>query len=228
MDTRPNPLGPLLAIFLTVAIFAGAEYAPVPFDWYVRLLGFLVAIWAVVVTWQWAYGDWVDVYARYRQAAAIAPEIEMAKTLHGLDAEERKLIEQLYSLKIGVTPGDELEMVVLGSGLTVKQFGYYLDRCDNYKLISVRNYADRETFPNRSTASDFVNCCVAHGWALPARDEAQNEPAHFRMRRDGRMWNKYEVRRQFGVLLDEYDEFSRAQDAPEDVNTLGEGGASEN
>jgi hypothetical protein len=130
--------------------------------------------------------------------------------MQGLDPEALKLMGHMHTLKVAIVPGDEPEVIISGTTLTLDQFLYYLEACNNFRLISVRDYSDRTQFPNRAGASEFVAYCVSRGWAIPAREGAQNEPA---------MWvsgnNRWTVRAKFGTLLGEYDGIPRAESTQE-------------
>lgn len=193
---------PIIAWLFTVCVFAVSELCPEWLSWYVRLFGFIVAGVSLLITWQWIYSTHVTDYARYKQDSIRTPASELARAMNGLDSEAIQLLGALHTVKLSVVPGEQPEIMLHGTNMTLTQFAEYLEKCEHYKLISVRDYPDG---PKREAAQAFVNYCVVRGWALPAKATQQNEPATWITG-----WTKHRVRQQFGDLLSEYNEIPRA------------------
>lgn len=200
---------PVLSALITVAVFAGSEFVSDPWRWYVLAFGAVMVTVSILITWQWLFATYITDIVRWKETANQSPASVTANALRGLDAEGLALLGQLHTLKVGVVPNGNPEIMIYGTGLTLDKFLDFLDECDNYRLISVRDYADG---PRRMAASEFVQYCVVQGWAMPAKASAENQPATWITG-----WNKWRVKQQFGYLLAENSADPRAESAPEGV-----------
>lgn len=204
-DTRERNLQarrPILAVLIALLVSFISKLVPEGFRFLFEIFCVIMIVVCAIMTWQWIFAQYVDSFAAYKDAATKTPASVTAEAMKGLDPEARKLLGQLHTLSVGVIPGNEPEIMIYGTNLTLDMFLEFLEASDDFRLISIRNYSDG---PERHAASEFVNYCVLRGWAIPARMDSQNEPAHWITG-----WSRYRVKAQFGSLLGENTSNPRA------------------